>query len=67
MGIAYALVIHAMLFLPAAYVVTFTNAGLALATMLSIFIFKEYERAVTRLTTVVVISLGIVCVGIASS
>lgn len=64
-GIAYALVIHAMLFMPAAYVVTFTNAGLALATLLSIFVFGEKERALTRLMAVLVISFGIVCVGLA--
>lgn len=65
-GNAYALVIHAMLYLPAAYVVTFTNAGLALATLLSIFFLGERERAATRLKAVVVISFGIVCVGLAS-
>lgn len=64
-GMAYALVIHAMLFLPAAYVVTFTNAGLAIATLLSIFVFGEKERALARLMAVLVISLGIVCVGLA--
>ena len=64
-GIAYALVIHAMLFMPAAYVVTFTNAGLVLATLLSIFVFGEKERALTRLMAVLVISFGIVCVGLA--
>lgn len=63
-GIAYALVIHAMLFMPAAYVVTFTNAGLVLATLLSIFVFGEKERALTRLMAVLVISFGIVCVGL---
>ena len=64
-GIAYALVIHAMQYLPAAYVVTFTNAGLVLATLLSIFMFGDRAHWRTRLAAVIVISFGIVCVGLA--
>lgn len=64
-GLAYALVIHAMHYLPAAYVVTFTNVGLVLATLLSIFAFREREHWRTRLVAVIVITIGIVCVGFA--
>lgn len=48
-GTAYALVIRAMLYMPAAHVVSFTNAGIVLAVILSIFVFKENEHAVRRL------------------
>lgn len=64
-GTSYALVIHAMQYLPAAYVVTFTNAGLVLATLLGIFAFGERAHWRTRLAAVTVISAGIVCVGLA--
>lgn len=64
-GTAYALVIHAMQYLPAAYVVTFTNVGLVLATLLSIFMFGERAHWRSRLAAVVVISAGIVGVGLA--
>lgn len=64
-GTAYALVIHAMKVLPAAYAVTFTNAGLVLATLLSIFAFGERAHWRTRLGAAAVITLGIVFVGLA--
>lgn len=65
LGTAYALVIHAMQYLPAAYVVTFTNMGLVLATLLSVFAFRERTRWRTRVGAVAVISVGIVLVGLA--
>lgn len=40
-GLAYALVIHAMRFMPAAEAVAYTNAGIVLACLASIFIFHE--------------------------
>lgn len=40
-GLAYALVIHAMRFMPAAEAVAYTNAGIVLACLASIFIFRE--------------------------
>lgn len=64
-GTAYALVIHAMQYLPAAYVVTFTNMGLVLATLLSIFAFGDREHWRVRIAAVAVISCGIVLVGLA--
>jgi phosphonate utilization associated putative membrane protein len=64
-GTAYALVVHAMQYLPAAYVVTFTNAGLVLATLLSIFVFGDREHWRARLTATGVIVAGIVLVALA--
>lgn len=43
-GLAYVLVIAAMRSMPAAVVVAFTNAGIVLATLASIFLFKENEH-----------------------
>lgn len=40
-GTAYALVIHAMRTLPAAEVVAYTNAGIVLATAMSMVVFQE--------------------------
>ena len=40
-GLAYALVIHAMRSMPAALVVALTNAGIVLASLASIFLFNE--------------------------
>ncbi len=40
-GLAYALVIHAMRFMPAAEAVAYSNAGIVLACLASIFIFRE--------------------------
>lgn len=65
LGTAYALVINAMQYLPAAYVVTLSNAGLVLATLLSIFVFGERMHWRARLAAVLIISAGIVAVGLA--
>ena len=58
-GTAYALVIHAMRYLPAAVVVAFTNAGIVIAGLLSIFLFQERTRWRMRL-----LGMGIICVGL---
>lgn len=63
-GTAYALVVRAMLHLPAAYVVSYTNAGIVLATLLSILVFGERSHWQRRLLAAVVISLGLVVLGI---
>jgi drug/metabolite transporter (DMT)-like permease len=63
-GTSYAFVIHAMQYLPAAYVVTMTNAGLVLATVLSVFTFGERGHWRTRLGAAVVVSIGISFVAI---
>ena len=48
-----------MQYLSAAYAVAFTNAGIVLAGLLSIFAFGERERAGTRLVAIVVIACGL--------
>jgi len=58
-GLAYALVIHAMRDLPAAVVVTFTNAGIVIAGILSISLFRERAHWRMRLAGIAVICLGL--------
>ncbi|MHB1374963.1 MAG: EamA family transporter [Thiobacillus sp.] len=58
-GLAYALVIHAMRELPAAVVVTFTNAGIVIAGLLSIALFRERTHWRMRLAGIAVICLGL--------
>lgn len=61
-GLAYALVIHAMRFLPAAEAVAYTNAGIVIASVLSIFLFREKSRWKTRLTGAVIICTGLLVI-----
>lgn len=63
-GVAYALVVRAMLELPASYVVAYTNTGIVLATIFSIWMFKERENWLRRLSAAVVISIGLIVLGI---
>lgn len=63
-GLAYALVVRAMLVLPAAYVVAYTNAGIVLATVLSIWVFREMEKWKSRLLASIIVSLGLVVLGL---
>jgi len=58
-GLAYALVIHAMRFMPAAIVVAFTNAGIVLASGASIFIFKEGAAWKARVSAAFIICVGL--------
>lgn len=58
-GLAYALVIHAMRELPAAEVVSYTNAGIVLATGLSIVLFKDRARWQRRVLGAVIIASGL--------
>ncbi len=58
-GTAYVLVIHAMRFLPAAEVVSYTNAGIVLASLLSIFYFKERQDWCRRLIGAAIITAGL--------
>lgn len=58
-GNAYGLVIYAMQYLSAAYAVAFTNAGIVIAGLLSIFAFGEREHARTRLIAITVITGGL--------
>ncbi|MBE0486895.1 EamA family transporter [Marinobacter sp.] len=58
-GLAYALVIHAMRFLPSAEVVAYSNTGIVLATLASIYLFGEKQRAKWRIAGSVVICIGL--------
>jgi phosphonate utilization associated putative membrane protein len=58
-GLAYALVIHAMRSLTAAEAVSFTNAGIVLATALSMLVFKETQHWRMRAFGVGVIVCGL--------
>lgn len=58
-GLSYALVIHAMRSLPAAEAVAYSNAGIVVASLLSIFIFHENFRWKTRLVGGVIICAGL--------
>jgi len=66
-GLAYALVIHAMRFLPAAEVVAYTNAGIALATLVSIVVYRERTHWRLRLVGTVLICGGLLSLGLGRS
>lgn len=63
-GLAYALVIHAMRDLPAAVVVTFTNAGIVIAGILSMTLFRERAHWRMRLAGIAVICFGLALLAI---
>ncbi|WP_211227216.1 EamA family transporter [Saccharospirillum impatiens] len=58
-GLAYALVIHAMRFLPSAEVVAYSNTGIVLATLASLYLFGEKTRAGRRLCGAAIICVGL--------
>lgn len=58
-GNAYALVIYAMQTMSAAYAVAFTNAGIVIAGLLSVFAFGEREHFATRLAAIGVVAAGL--------
>ncbi|MBE0438474.1 MAG: EamA family transporter [Gammaproteobacteria bacterium] len=66
-GTAYGLVIQAMQYLPAAYVVSFTNAGIVLANILAITLLKERHAWRQRLIATVIISSGLVLLGLSGN
>lgn len=61
-GNAYGLVIFAMQYLSAAYAVAFTNAGIVIAGLLSIFVFGEREQAPRRMVAIAVVAGGLAVV-----
>jgi drug/metabolite transporter (DMT)-like permease len=63
-GLAYALVIHAMRSMPAAIVVAFTNAGIVLASLASIFVFKEKAAWKARAFAAFIICAGLLMLSI---
>ena len=66
-GTAYALIIHAMRSLPAAEVVAYSNAGIVIATLSSIFIFKERTHWRWRCAGVLLICTGLVVLAVGRS
>ena len=66
-GLSYALLIHAMRTLPAAEVVAYTNAGIELATVMSLVVFGERTRWKQRVTAALVICLGLMFIGLGRS
>lgn len=58
-GLAYALVIHAMRSMPAAIVVSLTNAGIVLASLISMFVFNERFAWRARVIAVLIIVAGL--------
>lgn len=63
-GLAYILVIHAMRGMSAAVVVAFTNAGIVIAGLLSLFVFNERAHWLPRLTGMCLITLGLILLAI---
>lgn len=57
---AYALVIYAMRYIPAAYAVAFTNAGVVIAGVIAIAYYGERERWRTRVG-----AMSLICAGLA--
>lgn len=64
-GSAYALVIHAMASLPAAYTVALSNGGIVIAALLSIFWFGERQHRRARLLWTAVLAAGLGLVALA--
>jgi phosphonate utilization associated putative membrane protein len=64
-GSAYALVIHAMAELQAAYAVALSNGGIVIAALLSVFWFKETEHRWARLAWAVALAGGLALVALA--
>lgn len=64
-GTAYALVVHAMAELSAAYTVALSNGGIVIAVLLSVFWFKEAEHRWARLFWAGVLALGLSLVALA--
>jgi phosphonate utilization associated putative membrane protein len=62
-GTAYALVVRAMRDLPASHVVSFTNAGIVLAVILSISLYRERSHWRQRLLGSLVVSAGLILLG----
>lgn len=58
-GLAYALVIHAMRALPAAEVVAYTNAGIVIAGAISMAVFRERTRWQARTAGIALVCLGL--------
>jgi phosphonate utilization associated putative membrane protein len=64
-GNAYALVIYAMQYIPAAYAVALTNAGIVLAGVIAMTVYGEHARWRTRLAAMAVICAGLALIAAA--
>ncbi|MFL6623946.1 MAG: EamA family transporter [Sulfurifustaceae bacterium] len=62
MGNAYALIIHAMRYMPAAYAVAFTNAGIIIAGVIAMTAYGEREHWQARLAGMFAICVGLVLI-----
>lgn len=65
-GTAYALVIYAMHWLPAAYAVTLTNAGIVFTVLLGVLWLKEKEGWRKRVAGATLVVGGLIVIGIYS-
>lgn len=65
-GTAYALVVHAMASLPAAYTVALSNGGIVIAAFLSVFWFGERQHRRARLAWASVLAVGLAMVAAAA-
>ena len=63
-GTAYALVIYAMRWLPAAYTVTLTNAGIVLTVLLGVTWLKEHAGWRQRVVGAGLVIAGLIAVGV---
>jgi len=63
-GVAYALVIHAMRVLPAAYAVTLANGGILLTVVLGVVWLGEHQGWRRRLVGATTSAIGMAIVGI---
>lgn len=64
-GTSYALIVHAMSTLPAAYTVALSNGGIVIAALLSVFWFKEREHRAARLFWAGILAAGLAAVALA--
>lgn len=64
-GTAYALIVHAMASLSAAYTVALSNGGIVIAALLSVFWFGERQHHLARLLWAGVLAAGLAMVALA--
>jgi len=66
-GTSYALIVHAMTSLPAAYTVALSNGGIVIAALLSVFWFGEKQHRWARLFWAGVLAAGLALVALAQA
>jgi len=62
-GAAHVLILRAMRDIPASHVVSFTNAGIVVAVILSLVWYRETEQWQKRLVGAVIVSVGLLLLG----